>query len=146
MLYLILKQIQKQKREIQFSSVQSGHSVMSDSLPSHGLKHTRLPCPSTTPGARSKGKYWTIKLVLEDQILFSPTVMSDSSPPRGLQHCQFSLSFTVSPSLSKLVAIESVMPSNHLILCHPLLLLPSIFPNIIVFSNPKVFRIYFLQD
>ena len=39
------------------------------------------------------------------------------------------------PSLPKLMSIESVMPSNHLILCHPLLLLPSIFPNIRVFSN-----------
>ena len=48
---------------------------------------------------------------------------------------QASLSFTVSQSLLKLISIESVMPSNHLILCHPLLLLPSIFPSIRVFSN-----------
>ena len=48
---------------------------------------------------------------------------------------QASLSFTISWSWFKLVSIESVMPSNHLILCHPLLLLPSIFPNIRVFSN-----------
>ena len=48
---------------------------------------------------------------------------------------QASLSFTVSQSLLKLMSIESMMPSNHLILCHPLLLLPSIFPNIRVFSN-----------
>ena len=48
---------------------------------------------------------------------------------------QASLSFTVSWSLLKLMSIESVMPSNHLILCHPLLLLPSIFPSIRVFSN-----------
>ena len=46
-----------------------------------------------------------------------------------------SLSFTVSPSLLKLTPIESLMPSNHLILCHPLLLSPSIFPSIRVFSN-----------
>ena len=45
------------------------------------------------------------------------------------------LSITNSQSLPKLVSIESVMPSNHLILCHPLLLLPSIFPCIRVFSN-----------
>ena len=48
---------------------------------------------------------------------------------------QASLSITNSQSLFKLMSIESVMPSNHLILCHPLLLLPSIFPSIRVFSN-----------
>ena len=47
--------------------------------------------------------------------------------------CQTSLSFTVSRSLLRLMSIELVMPSNHLILCHPLLLLPSIFPSIRVF-------------
>ena len=52
--------------------------------------------------------------------------------------CQASLSFTISWSLFKLMSIESVMPSNHLILCHPLLLLPSIFPRIRVFSNESV--------
>ena len=49
--------------------------------------------------------------------------------------CQASLSITNSRSLLKLMPIESVMPSNHLILCCPLLLLPSIFPSIRVFSN-----------
>ena len=48
---------------------------------------------------------------------------------------QASLSITNSPSLLKLMSIESVMPSNHLILCHPLLLMPSIFPSIRVFAN-----------
>ena len=55
--------------------------------------------------------------------------------------CQASLSFTVSQSLLKLMSIESVMPSNHLILFRPLLLLPSIFPSIRVFSNESVFHI-----
>ena len=50
---------------------------------------------------------------------------------------QASLSFTISQSLRKLMSIESVMPSNHLILCHSLLL-PSIFPSIRVFSNESV--------
>ena len=54
---------------------------------------------------------------------------------------QASLSITNSWSLLKLMCIESVMPSNHLILCHPLLLPPSIFPNIRVFSNESVLRI-----
>ena len=49
--------------------------------------------------------------------------------------CQASLSITNSRSLPKFTSIESVMPSNHLILCHPLLLLPSIFPKIRVFSS-----------
>ena len=51
---------------------------------------------------------------------------------------QASLSITNSWSLLKLMSIESVMPSNHLILCHPLLLLPSIFPSIRVFSSESV--------
>ena len=56
-----------------------------------------------------------------------------------LQHNQASLSITNSPSLLKLMSTESVMPSNHLVLCHPLLLLPSIFPSILVFSNGSLF-------
>ena len=55
--------------------------------------------------------------------------------------CQASLSITNSRSLLKLMSIESVMPSNHLILCHPLLLPPSICPNIKVFSSESVLRI-----
>ena len=55
--------------------------------------------------------------------------------------CQASLSITNSQSLLKLMSIESVMPSNHLILCHPPLLLPSIFPSIRVFSSESVLRI-----
>ena len=54
---------------------------------------------------------------------------------------QASLSITNSQSLLKLMSIQSVMPSNHLILCHPLLLLPSIFPSIRVFSNESSLRI-----
>ena len=54
---------------------------------------------------------------------------------------QASLSIINSQSLLKLMSIESVMPSNHLILCHPLLLLTSIFPSIRVFSNESVPRI-----
>ena len=54
---------------------------------------------------------------------------------------QASLSITNSWSSPKLMFIESVMPSNHLILCHPLLLLPSIFPSIRVFSNESALRI-----
>ena len=52
-----------------------------------------------------------------------------------------SLSITNSQSLLKLMSIKSVMPSNHLILCHPLLLLPLIFPGIRVFSNESILHI-----
>ena len=54
---------------------------------------------------------------------------------------QASLSFTISQSLLKLMSIESVMPSNHLILCRPLLLLPSILSSIRVFSSKSVLHI-----
>ena len=66
---------------------------MSDSLRPHGLQHTRLPCPSPTPGAYPN------------------------------------------------MPIESVMPSNHLILCHPCLLPASIFPSIRIFSNKSLLHI-----
>ena len=55
--------------------------------------------------------------------------------------CQASLCFTISQSLPRLMPIESVMPSNHLILCHPLLLLPLIFPSIRVFSSESTLGI-----
>ena len=60
--------------------------------------------------------------------------------PRTAAH-QASLSVTNSQSLLELMCIELVMPSNHLILCHPLLLLSSIFPSISVFSNESVLHI-----
>ena len=63
--------------------------------------------------------------------------MSDSLRPHGLQHAR-SVSITNSRSLLKLMPIESVMPSNHLILCCPLLLPPSIFPSIRIFSSESV--------
>ena len=74
-----------------FESLMFSHSVVSNSLRLHGLLHTRLPCPSPSPGACSNSCSW------------------------------------------------SVIPCNHLILCCPLLLLPSIFPSIRVFSNEKLF-------
>ena len=56
-----------------------------------------------------------------------------------------SLSFTLSGSTFKLMTIESMMPSNHLILCCPLLLLPSVFPSITVFSNESALHIQWLE-
>ena len=74
---------------------------------------------------------------LDASVQFRGSVTSDFTTPWTAAH-QASLSFTSSRSLLKLMSIESVMPSNHLILCHPLLLLPSIFPSIRVFSNESV--------
>ena len=59
--------------------------------------------------------------------------------------CQASLSITNSRSLFKLMSIDSVMPSRHLTLCHPLLLLPSIFPSIRVFYNESALRIRWIK-
>ena len=66
--------------------------------------------------------------------------MSDSATPWSAA-CQASLSTTNSQSLLKIMSIKSVMPSSHLILCRPLLLLPSIFPNIRVFSKESALHI-----
>ena len=76
----------------------------------------------------------------KDYLLFSHWVVSDSVIPWTSAH-QASLSNTNTQSLLKLMSIESVMPSNHLILCCPLLLPPSIFPSIRVFSNELVLHI-----
>ena len=69
---------------------------------------------------------------------FSCTVMSDSATPWTATH-QSSQSFTISRSLLKLMSIESVMPSNHLILCRPVLFLPSIFCSIGSFLMSQFF-------
>ena len=71
---------------------------------------------------------------------FSHSVVSNSFWPHGLQHARPPCP-SPTPSLLKLRSIELVMPSNHLILCRPLLLLPSIFPSIRVFSNESALRI-----
>ena len=72
--------------------------------------------------------------------MFSCSVVSNSVTP-WTAACQVSLPITNSWSLLKLMSIRLVMPSNHLILCHPLLLLPSIFPSIRVFSNESALHI-----
>ena len=71
-------------------------------------------------------------------IQFSSVAQSCPTLCDPIAACQASLSITNSQSLLKLMSIELVMPSIHLILCHPLLLLPSIFPSIGVFSNESV--------
>ena len=71
-------------------------------------------------------------------VQFSCSVMSDSLGPHGLQHARPPCPSTNSQSPLRLMSIESVMPSNHPILCRPLLLLPSIFPSIRVFSALRI--------
>jgi len=73
-------------------------------------------------------------------LLFNYSLVSGSVLPWATAR-QVSLSFTISQSLLKLMSIELVMPSNHLILCHPLLLPSSIYPSIRVFSNESVLYI-----
>ena len=75
--------------------------------------------------------------IRSDQI--SRSVVSDSATP-WIAACQASLSITNSRSSLRLTSIESVMPSSHLILCRPLLLLPPIPPSIRVFSNESILR------
>ena len=83
-----------------------------------------------------------MQLIIFDlsSVQFSRSVVSNSATPWTAAH-QTSLSITNSRSLHKLMSTELVMPSNHLILCHLPLLLPSIFPRIRVFSNESVLSI-----
>ena len=77
---------------------------------------------------------------MTSSVQFSRSVVSNSATPWTAAR-QASLSITHSWSLLKLMSIEPMMPSSHLILCRPLLLLPSIFPSIRVFSNQSVLHI-----
>ena len=103
---------------------------MSDSLWPKELQHTRLLCPPLSPGFCSSS-IESVQLLSHVRLLATPWTAA----------CQASLSITNSWSLLKLMFIESVMPSNHLILCHPIFLLPSIFPSVGVFSNKSALRI-----
>ena len=76
----------------------------------------------------------------QTSVQFSRSVGSNSATP-WTAACQASLSITNSRSLLKLMSIELVMPSNHLILHHPILLPPLVFPSVRVFSSDSVFRI-----
>ena len=74
-------------------------------------------------------------------LLFYPLSCVQLSATTWTAACQASLSFTISWSLLKLMSIESVMPSNHLVICCPLLFLPSILPSIRVFSDESALHI-----
>ena len=141
-------------------SVQFSHSVTSDSLWPHGLQHARPPCPSATPGIYSNScplSQWCHPTITSPVISFFSSLQSfpasvQFSSVELLSHvrlfvipwttaCQASRLITNSRSLLKLVSIESVMPSNHLIFCCPLFLLHSICPSVRVFSNKSVLHI-----
>ena len=85
---------------------------------------------------RINGQYnlkpWVVQSLSHVQLFATPWTVAWQAP----------LSFTISQNMLKLMSIESVMPANHLILCLPLLLLPSIFPSIRVFSNESVLCIW----
>ena len=102
-----------------------------------------LPSPSTPPilvttehWAKFPVLYAGSHKLLYISVQFSRSVMSDSFASPWTPACQASLSITNSRSPPKPMSIESGMPSNRLILCHPLLLLPSVFPKIRVFFSP----------
>ena len=128
-------------------------------LPPHGLQPTRLLCPWNLSGKNtSEGCIFFLRgsSQLRDQtriycnaanslpLSYLPccSVIQPCPPlqPLGLQHTRLPRT-SPSPSFLKLMFIESVMPSNHLIPCRSLLLLPSIFPSIRVFSNKSALSI-----
>jgi len=116
-------------------------------LPVGGLRPTRsnaptmliAPCSVQVPPPAKAISNGTNEWLFLPLLLFSHSIACDSFLPHGAR--QASLSFTITQSLLKFMCIEPVLPSNHLILCHPLLLLPSIFPSIRVFSNDSALHI-----
>ena len=92
--------------------------------------HSLLPTPNTGP-LLNASQFSSVQLLSCVQLFATPWTKA----------LQASLSITNSQSTPKPMSIESVMPSNHLIICRPLLLLPSIFPRNRVFSNESAFRI-----
>ena len=111
--------------------------------PAHyNQRRTPTYCNQRKPTCSNKDPVqWEKNLIHHDLMLFfSRSVVSDSMTPWTAAH-QASLSFTISRSLLKFMSTESVMPSSHLLLCCPLLLPPSVFPSIRVFSNELTLHI-----
>ena len=111
-------------------AIQPSHSLSPPSHPALNLSHIR-----SSPLSQLFVSSGQCTVVVAQSL-----VVSSSSTPWTEAH-QGSLPFTICRSLLKLMSIESLMPSKHLILCHPLLLLPSIFPSIRIFSNESALRI-----
>ncbi|XDA88389.1 hypothetical protein R6Z07F_018054 [Ovis aries] len=93
---------------------------------------------SVSKGFSYNASYAKSTFRVESLLLFSCQVVSDSSRLHGLQHARLPCPSPSPGVCPKFTSTESVMPSNHLILCCPLLLLPSVFPSIWVFSNDLV--------
>ena len=106
------------------------------------MELTYLECPlfSRLQNTQNPLSHLLFTPILQGSVQFSCSVISDSATP-WTALCQASLSITNFWSLLKLMFIKSVMPSNYLILCRPLLLPPSIFPSIRVFPNESVLHI-----
>ena len=105
---------------------------MSNSLWPHGLEPAKFLCPWNSPSKNTGvGQFSSVQSLSRVWLLATPWTAA----------CQASLSITNSRSPPKPMSIESVMPSNHLILYRPLLLLPSIFPRTRVFSNESALHI-----
>ena len=132
-------------------------SVVSNSVQPHRQQPTRLPCPWDSPGKNTGvGCHFLLqcmKLKSESEVLSrvrllaTPWTAAYQAPPfMGFSRQEYWSgvplpSPTISHSLLKFLSIESVIVSNYLILCLPLLLLPSIFPSIRVFSNESALHI-----
>ena len=93
--------------------------------------------PSVTSALSKSRAHADAAQDLSSPVQFSHSVVSDSLRPHGLQYTRLSCPSST-PGLLKLMSIELMMPPNHLTLYHPLLLLPSIFPSIRVFSKESV--------
>ena len=138
MYFFILKKLSSLRKAARTLCVSSQHSRASV-LPSLPWGHRSWAQPPPPP--LNSYKLSTVSstfscLCLTFSVQFSCSVLCD---PMDCSMPGFPI--TNSLSLLKLMSIELVMPSNYLILCHPLLLLPSIFPSIRVFSNESVLRI-----
>ena len=132
-LWKILKKLRMTMQVIFFLQISSLFCVF-DILQQYKY-YSKLHSPFSLLGNR----YVSLNLYVS-WLLFRHSVMSDSVTPWTAAR-QASLSSAVSRSLLKFMSIKSVMPSNHLILCHPLLLLPPIPPSISVFSNESALPI-----
>ena len=121
-------------------------SAVSGSFATSWTMPTRLLCPWNFPGRNTEvgGHNIFVVVVVVVVVVHSLSCFWLFVTPWTAAH-QASLSFTISRSLFKLMFIESVMPSNHLTLCHPHLLPSSILASIRVFSNELAFHIRYKQ-
>ena len=111
--------------------------------PTHSVLQDKRSCHIEKPAHHSKEepRLTATREKAHAAVQFSVSVVSDSLQRHALPHARPPCPSPTPWSVLKLMSFESVRPSNHLILCHPLLLLPSIFPSIRVFSSESVLPI-----